>query len=62
MHTGDWPKTAEDALAVQERLRDRVELSCRGGVLTGWPAFDSAQLPTAGKRGESDVRGSRALR
>ncbi|MEU8635682.1 endonuclease V [Amycolatopsis sp. NPDC048633] len=27
MHTGDWPTTAEDALAVQERLRGRVELT-----------------------------------
>ncbi|MFB9689383.1 deoxyribonuclease V [Amycolatopsis plumensis] len=27
MHTEDWPSTAEEALAVQERLRDRVELA-----------------------------------
>ncbi|MEU7790727.1 endonuclease V [Amycolatopsis sp. NPDC049159] len=26
MHTGDWPSTAEEALAVQEALRGRVEL------------------------------------
>ena len=25
MHTGDWPSTIEDALAVQERLRGRVD-------------------------------------
>ncbi|WP_285476566.1 deoxyribonuclease V [Amycolatopsis sp. NBRC 101858] len=25
MHTGDWPTTVEDALAVQERLRDQVD-------------------------------------
>lgn len=27
MHTGDWPKTAEEALAVQERLRGLVDLA-----------------------------------
>ncbi|MFI5591505.1 endonuclease V [Amycolatopsis sp. NPDC051758] len=27
MHTGDWPSTIEDALAVQERLRGRVDLT-----------------------------------
>lgn len=27
MHTEDWPATAEEALAVQERLRGRVELA-----------------------------------
>ncbi|MEV6622358.1 hypothetical protein AB0M83_35930 [Amycolatopsis sp. NPDC051106] len=27
MHTGDWPATVEDALAVQERLRGRVDLT-----------------------------------
>ncbi|RSD13269.1 endonuclease V [Amycolatopsis eburnea] len=27
MHTGDWPSTAEEALAVQEALRGRVELT-----------------------------------
>ncbi|SFW64939.1 hypothetical protein [Amycolatopsis australiensis] len=27
MHTGDWPATAEDARAGQERLRGRVDLS-----------------------------------
>ncbi|MCR6487210.1 deoxyribonuclease V [Amycolatopsis sp. OK19-0408] len=27
MHTGDWPKTAEEARAVQERLRDLVDLT-----------------------------------
>ncbi|MEV7044162.1 hypothetical protein [Amycolatopsis sp. NPDC051061] len=27
MHTGDWPTTVGDALAVQERLRGRVDLT-----------------------------------
>jgi len=27
VHTEDWPSTVEEALAVQERLRGRVELT-----------------------------------
>ncbi|GAB3134240.1 endonuclease V [Amycolatopsis stemonae] len=33
MHTGDWPATAEQALAVQERLRGRVDLTDDGPEL-----------------------------
>lgn len=33
MHTGDWPSTVEEALAVQERLRERVDLTDDGPEL-----------------------------